>query len=147
LFVLLVASGSIVPEVAVAESQIWPTAECHDTVTDTVTLPPSGIDAHVQITFFPEATQVPPPLATMFGGGVPKKLELIVSVTFWLSLGPLFVSVTVNVPVPFPGDPVFDIVCVTARSATALTVPQTLDASLIDTGSGVELLNDAVLQS
>jgi hypothetical protein len=145
--VLLLAFGSDDPEVTVAVSHTWPTADFQETVIAALTEPPAESDGHVQVTSDPATEQVAPVDVTICGAGPVKKLELAVRERCCASLGPRFVAVRVNVAWPLPGCPLVETVCDSARSAIAWTVPHVCEDPLLATGSAVDVLIIAVLQS
>ena len=113
----------------------------------TVSLAPSARLGHVQVTVCTPTLHVPPTDTLIAGAGPVKRLEVATSAIFWLSLGPLFVTVSVNVATPLPGDPDVTALCVNARSADVRTVPHAWDELLVPTGSAVVAEMVAVLQS
>ena len=80
--VLLIAFGSVVPEVVFAESHTVPTAERQGTVMETVALAPAARLGQVQVTVDPATLQVPPALVTIDGGGPENALEVVTRETF-----------------------------------------------------------------
>ena len=104
--VLLVALGSIVPAETVTVSQTLPTAERQGTAIDAVPVAAAGSVVHRHVTVGPATVHTAPPDTVICGrDGPSKRLEVATSDTCWLSLGPLFRVVRLNVAVPFPAVP------------------------------------------
>ena len=140
--------GSGVPAMAVPESQTLPTAERQGTVMTAVSLAAYARLVHVQVTVGPATVHVPPDVATIASGDGPlNRFEVATSEMFWLSLGPLLVTVSGKVAVPLPALPPVVAVCDNARSASVCTVPHVCDQLLLPTGSTVVVEMLAVLQS
>lgn len=144
---LLMALGSDVPADTDVVPQIDPTDERHGTLIVACRLAPVGMFVHEQVTLCPATEQLALPVVTIDGAGPVNRLDVTVSTTFWLSLGPALVTVTVKVAVPLPAFPTVLAVCVTARSAWVCTEPQVVEELFAETGSAVAVVTVAVLHS
>jgi hypothetical protein len=136
--VSLLDVGSVVLALTPSLRQTEPTDDRQGTLIVTVGATPEAIVVHVQVTLWPTTEQVPPFVVTIDGGGPTNRLEVALSWTCWLSLGPLLRTVTRNVAVPFPGFPLAAAVWLTARSARVMTVEQVCCMSFVASGSVVE---------